>query len=237
MVCKVNSDVSIQIEGEIISNSTEEKLLGITFDSTLSFDKHVSKLCKQANKKIHALARVSKYMSQSKRKLIMNAFIKSQFGYCPLVWMFHSRGLNNRINKIHERALRLVYNDSQSTFADLLTKDNSVSIHDRNLQILATEIYKLKLNESPRIIESIFKEKNIGYETRKSNPFITNNVKTVKYGTETLSFRGPKTWSMVPEDIKKSKSLADFKRKIKSWIPVGCECRLCKIYIPNLGFL
>ena len=161
MVCKVNSDLSIKIEGEIISNSREEKLLGITFDSTLSFDKHVSKLCKEANKKLHALARVSKYMSQSKRKLIMNAFITSQFGYCPLVWMFHSRGLNNRINKIHERALRLVYNDSQSTFADLLTKDNSVSIHDRNLQILATEIYKLKHNESPRIIESIFKEKNI----------------------------------------------------------------------------
>jgi len=133
---------------------------------------------------------------------------------------------------------RLVYNDSQSTFADLLTKDNSVSIHDRNLQILATEIYKFKHNESPRIIESIFKQKKyIGYETRESNPFITNNVKTVRYGTETRSFRGPKAWSMVPEDIKKSKSLADFKRKIKSWIPVGCECRLCKIYISNLGFL
>ena len=72
----------------------------------------------------------------------MKSFITSRFGYCPLVWMFHSRGLNNRINKIHKKALRLVYNDNQLTFSELLDKDNSVTIHGRNLQALATEVYK-----------------------------------------------------------------------------------------------
>ena len=72
----------------------------------------------------------------------MKAFIESQFGYCPLVWMFHSRSLNNKINRIHERALRITYNDKSSNFQELLDKDNSVTIHHRNIRTLAIEIYK-----------------------------------------------------------------------------------------------
>ena len=73
----------------------------------------------------------------------MKAFIMSQFSYCPLVWMCHSRTLNNKINKIHERTLQLVYDDRQSTFEELLNIDKSVTIHHRNLQVLATELYKV----------------------------------------------------------------------------------------------
>ena len=72
----------------------------------------------------------------------MEAFIESQFGYCPLAWMFQSRSLNNKINRIHERALRITYNDKSSSFENLLEKDNSVTIHHKNIKILATETYK-----------------------------------------------------------------------------------------------
>ena len=85
----------------------------------------------------------------------MNAFIPSQFSYCPLVWMFHSRTLNNRINKIHEKALRLVFkNETFSSFDNLLKRDKSVSIHQKNLQILATEIYKTKNDLGPKIMKN-----------------------------------------------------------------------------------
>ena len=67
----------------------------------------------------------------------MESFVISQFNYCPLIWMIHSRGLNNKINRIHERALRIVYDDNRSSFEDLLNKDKSVTIHQRNLQQLA----------------------------------------------------------------------------------------------------
>ena len=73
----------------------------------------------------------------------MNAYFMSQFGYCPLVWMNHSRKLNNRINGLHDRALSLVYNDFSSSFSELLEKDKSVTIHRRNLQTLAYEIFKV----------------------------------------------------------------------------------------------
>ena len=67
----------------------------------------------------------------------MKTFILSHFGYCPLVWMMHNRRLNNRINRIHERALRLVYKDDSSSFEELLKIDNSFTIHERNIQSLA----------------------------------------------------------------------------------------------------
>ena len=75
-------------------------------------------------------------MDISKKRSIVNAFILSKFSYFPLVWMFHSRKLNHRIYEIHERALRIVCNDHQCTFEELLERDNSFTIHERNLQKL-----------------------------------------------------------------------------------------------------
>ena len=167
----------------------------------------------------------------------MNDFITSQFGYSPLVWMFHSRGLNNRINKIHEKALRLVYSDNQSTFSELLIKDSSMTIHERNLQPLAIEVYKTINNLSPVIMKGIFDVKNIPYNLRSTSILCTRNVRTVKNGFNTLSFRGPKIWALVPNYIRISKTLQEFKCKIRKWKSVGCDCNICKVYIPNLGFL
>ena len=125
-----------------ITNSESEILLGITFDNELNFNEHVSNLCIKATNKLHALARISHYMNTNQKRIIMKAFIQSQFGYCPLVWMFCSRTINARINRIHERSLRIVYNDYESTFNELLTTDKSFTIHHRNIQTLAIEIYK-----------------------------------------------------------------------------------------------
>ena len=85
--------------------------------------------CGKASQKLHALARISHFMSTKQRQIIMKTLIQSQFGYWPLVWMFHSRKLNSRINRIHERSLRLVYADNKSSYQQLLEKDNSFTIH------------------------------------------------------------------------------------------------------------
>ena len=85
------------------TNSTEEKLLGIRFDSKLSFENHVSNLCKRASQKLHATTSLVNYINLSKRKALMKTFLISQFNYCLLVWMFYSRKLNNCINSLNER--------------------------------------------------------------------------------------------------------------------------------------
>ena len=230
-----DDNISIHVDQFQIYNSQYEKLLGVVIDRDLKFDEHVSRLCKKASQKLHALARVSKYMNIEQRRKIMKAFISSQFGYCPLVWMFHSRTLNNRINKIHERALRIVYQDDDSSFDHLLLKDGSFTIHERNIQTMAIELYKVINGLSPEIMKQVLplKESNI-YCSRF--PFKSRNVHTVTYGTETISTLGPKIWHIIPNNIKNANSLNEFKGMIKNWKPDLCPCKLCKTYIAGVGF-
>ena len=82
--------------------SKNEKLLGLTIDRNLNFDDYVITLCKKAGRKLSALSRISNYMSFEKKIILLKAFVESQFGYCPLTWMFHSRKANAKINHIHE---------------------------------------------------------------------------------------------------------------------------------------
>ena len=104
----VSSDESFtaKIEDFNIKNSAEEKLLGVKFDSNLSFENLVTSLCKKASQKLRALARISHYMDLNKCRNLMKSFITSQFSHSPLICMFHRRNLNNTINRIHEPALR-----------------------------------------------------------------------------------------------------------------------------------
>ena len=104
-----NEGVVAKIDDYFIKSEKQQELLGITIDSNLTFQTHVNNICKKASQKLNALARVSSYMDTQKKIILMKSFIISQFGYCPLIWMFHSKALNNKINSIHERALRISY--------------------------------------------------------------------------------------------------------------------------------
>ena len=117
---------------------------------------HVQDLWKRASRKIHALARIDPYMTVSKRRNLMNAFFRSYLSYCPIAWMCHSRNLNNKISKLHERCLRIAYNDKLSSFQNLLDQGRSVSLHTRNLQTLAIEMYKVSRGIAPKIFADIF---------------------------------------------------------------------------------
>ena len=94
-----------------IKNTNCEKLLRIKVDSRLNFNDYLDGIIKKAIRKINALSRITPSMNISKRSILMNSFFNSQFNYCPLVWMFHSRSINNKINRLHERVLRIVHND------------------------------------------------------------------------------------------------------------------------------
>ena len=139
---------------------------------------------KKTSRKIDALSRVTPYMDISKRRILMNAFFKSQFSYCLLVWMCHSHANNSKINRLHERCLQIMYLDKQTSFEALLEKDGSVSIHNRNIQILATEMFKIKNDLSPEIITELFEQRNEHhYNLRNNVHFITPQIRTVYHGS------------------------------------------------------
>ena len=148
--------------------------------------------------------------------------------------MCHGRGLNNKINNLHERALRTVYQDKKSSFETSLKHGKSVSIHVKNLQYLVT----VKNDLCPEIMKEIFIfHENPTYNLRSGNHLTHRNIRTTHYGVETISNLGAKIWDLLPEEIKNASSLSIFKTKIKKWIPKKCPCKLCQTYIKNIGFI
>ena len=126
-----NENFEANINENRISNTKFEKLLGVTFDNRLSFNYHISNICETAGNKLHALARVSNYMDQVKKRILFNSYFLSQFNYCPLTWINYNKSINNRTNSLHERAIRLRYCDHSSNFQELLQSDNPVTIHQK----------------------------------------------------------------------------------------------------------
>ena len=134
---------TIKIGNLCIKNSSCEKMFGINFDYKLKFTNNIEEICKNASRKLNALARIASYMGIHKWRTLMNALFKSQFNYCPLIWMCCNRSLNNKIDRLHERSLRIVHSDKISDFSELLEKDGSVSIRYQNIRQLAIGMFKV----------------------------------------------------------------------------------------------
>ena len=121
-----------------IWESSEQKLLGVHIDRTLSFDRHISNLCEKAGRKLSVLVRLWSYITLTQRRVLMKSFIEAQFGNCPLVWMFRGGALSKKINHLLERSLRVLYRDSTSSFHELLQKII--------LSLITTETFKVWLS-------------------------------------------------------------------------------------------
>jgi hypothetical protein len=238
LLLSTDDNMEINIDNVKIANSHCEKLLGIKIDRRLTFKNQIEDICRKASGKLHALSRVTPYMDLPKKRLILNAFFKSQFNYCPLVWMFHSRSMNNKINRLHERCLRIIYNDKSSSFNELLERDNSISVHEQSIRSLAIEMFKVVKGIASKLFSEIFGyRENMRYNFRNDSIFTLPPKRTVHYGTESIAFLGPKIWEIIPRELKEKESLREFKIAIKNWKLVSCPCRLCKTYIQGVGFV
>ena len=165
-------------------------------------------------------------MSCEKRRRIRKAFFKSQFSYYyNLIWMLHSRTLNNKINCLHERAVTIAHSVYKSSFNELLQKGNSF------VHCLPMKFYKILNRLSPSIMNNIFKQnQNIPCELKNCKTFRSRRAKSVKYGTETISYLLPKNWSLVPDSIINSKSPELPKLKVRKWTP---DC-LNGVYVKSI---
>ena len=121
----------VQIGKDIVWEENNIKLLGITMDNELIFDSRILNICSKTNKKLSVLCKLKKFQQQ---RILFRLFFEAQFKYCLLIWMFCSRSANSKINKLHERALRVVYGDYNSKFEELLTKDGSFTIHHKTFR-------------------------------------------------------------------------------------------------------
>ena len=133
--------ISLNINNIKIRESQNVELLGLIIDNRLTFKGQINMLCRRANYKLHALRRISKCLTLEKLKLLYNNFINNQFNYASIIWMFCHKQDYFEVEKIHYKALKIVYN-SNECYEELLIRNNEVSIHQKQLRTLATEIYK-----------------------------------------------------------------------------------------------
>ena len=118
-------------------------------NNKLNFENHIKSLRNKVSQKLGALQRFSNLLDAQKKNLLFNSIIKSQFSYCPLVWMFYSRKSNSLVNNNHERALRIVFDDHSSSYSELLMAKKEHTIHQQNINVLMKKIYKFENNLSP----------------------------------------------------------------------------------------
>ena len=218
LITNKQSCMNLKIGNINIENSTCEKLLNVKVDRKLNFNEHLGGILKKASRKVSALFRIFSFMDLTKRSVLTNLFFNSQFSYCLLIWMCRSRTVNNKINKLHERCLRIVYNDKKWFFKELLETDKSFPIHIKNLQVLPTEMFQVYRNISPPIVGQLFQLRNNDYNLRQYSQSNLPNVRSAFCETESASFLGPKIWNIAHNEFKK-KTTDAFKKLIKKSKP------------------
>ena len=219
---------SINIFGNEIPVQTEVKLLGIILDNKLSFSSHIKDLCNKANNKLSCLFRLRKQLSTEQTRTLINSYVLSYFLYCPLIWMFCNKTKYGRIQKVHKRALRLLYFDFSSSYTELLLKEDTITIHNKHLLILMTETYKSINRLNPEIMWNVFETVNIPYNLRNGLILKLPSSKTSTFGLYSLTFRAALLWNSIPDYIKNSSSISQFKTLLKNWNNLKCSCKICR---------
>ena len=152
--------------------------------------------------------------------------------------MFTSRYLTNSLKSIYERALRLIYNNYGLPFDRIFEDNKQKSIHQRNIiESLAIEIYKFQAGLTPPIMSDLFITRENNYNLRNCQGLEFPLRRTVKFGTESISYRVPQIWNLIPERLRTLETLNRFKEEIKTWKYDACPCRMCKTYIQLVGFI
>ena len=189
-------------------------MLAIAIDKKLTFKQHIENICQKAQYKLHALRCIKNFLTIEKAKILGNTFMDIHFNYAPVLWMFCRKTLYSNIEKIHHKTLKVIY-ESNDTYDNLLLQSNTVSVHQRHLRFLMTEIYKSISQLNPQFIWSYFTRKDMRYNLRKGPALGLPKAHSFYHGTSAVHFRDSLIWNNLPVVVKSSDSLFKFKNKIK----------------------
>ena len=173
--------LAVDINGCNVQTSDCVKLLGIHIDDKLRFQKHISVICSRASRQINAMNRVSKFLSKECKTKLYNAFILSNFLYCSIVCHFCSSYCSYKMEKIQKRALRVVFNDYQASYQDLLDEVSRPTLYVSRMKAIAIEMFKCVNNISSIFLKNMFAYQDQPYELRGGSKFIQPLVRTTSF--------------------------------------------------------
>ena len=178
-----------------------------------------------------------KFLSLIKRRTLFKAFVESQFTYCPVVSIFHNRHTNNKINRLHERDLTIVYDDNISSFDQLLVIDKSFCIHHQNIHRLLLEIYKAFHNISGNILKELFLKQESNISLQSEPELVIPSVNSVLKGKNSLWYFPSVIWNSLPIEIREDHPISSIVTKRKQWKPITCPCTISKSYIGRVSYI
>ena len=222
---KKEKKYDLNINNSIISSEKSVTLLGIEIDNKLNFDKQVSNICRKANNRLNAIGRIQNCLGKKEKEAVINAFVYLHFMYCPLTWYFCSKNSQNKIEKIQYRSLKMLTNDYNSDYKDLLNVTKNSTMDIRRLRTLALEIFKTVKNLNPDFMKDIFYYSP--YNTHRKYDIFVYSRKTSNFGDKSLRALRPHIWNSLPESIKSTDSISIFKSFIKNWSGPKCKCKYC----------
>ena len=158
---------------------------------------------------------------------IYNSFVMSNSNYCPVVWHFCSVANTNKMEKIQERALRFINNDSTSPLKTLLVMANTSPLHVRRMKTIVSEVYKIVNNLSPSYIQDLVQMKVSNYDFRNKHTAVVPRVRTTRYGTRSFRFEAAQIWNSLPDEIRLAEPIPQFRRLLRAWDGLGCGCPVC----------
>ena len=218
----VVNDISFTFYDTILKPQSEVKMLGVVLDNKLSFRSHVQTLCKKIASKINSMYRLTVLLSVQSKLKLYNSFIMSHFNFCCTVYHFCTVGDSRKLEKLNARALRIVYNDYISTYAQLLRKNRQHCLYAKREMLLVEQVFKILYNCSPPIVPEFFTVLESPYDLRNSKCLVQRKCNSTTFGTNTLKYLGSKLWNQLPNNLKLEIDFISFKTLLGK-IAI-CEC-------------
>ena len=229
---KPDKPTSLCIKGNTVNCQNIVKLLGINIDDVMSFNEHLRVICKKAGQQVNAMMRLCNVLDTEVKKSIYQAFIHSNFSYCPVVWITSNIKNISKLERIQYRALKFVYNEFDVSYEDLLKKSKTLSISVHMMHCIAVEVFKCLNDIAPVYLREMFSKHSRSHNTRSVNSLTQSRFNTYKYGFYSFKYLGAKLWNAMPNNIRCAVTLKDFKDKIKNWDDCSCLCKVdeCLIF-------
>ena len=229
-----NNTLDFCIDGNIIKTEETVKLLGVHIDSNLKFNEHVKSVCTKAARQINALQRLTKFLDYSCKLKIYESFVLSNFSYCSVIYNTFNVTQDKKIEKLNERALRLVCNDYTSPF-DVILRETGKHMLFVIRKILVVEfVFKTLHNLSPPLDPSFYTRQENKYDMRDNFKLKKPKFNTVQYGFRSLRYQGCLMWNDLPVHVKNCEDLNVFKGLVKSLECLSkCSCGMCLICRQN----
>ena len=191
----------MNINGEIIKSKKDVTLLGIKIDNQLTLSDHIGMLCKSAANQLNSIKRLKRHFVTKTKRILVKTFVLSQFNYCPLVWHFCKPGDTHKIEKIHERAIRFIYNDYTNDFSTILNENGESSLYLKRVRTMAHEIYKSLNGLNPTYMKELLKSRE--KTMRRPLDLYIPRVKQITYGERSFKFE---VWNSLPLEIRGSET-------------------------------